>query len=84
MKAFSRDPSGASGGAGRRGHPAVLNAANEIAVDAFLNGRIGFTRIPPWSRMCWAPMRRRRPLPLRIHAVDAQARRRAAALLEIA
>jgi 1-deoxy-D-xylulose-5-phosphate reductoisomerase len=28
------------------GIPAVLNAANEIAVDAFLNGRIGFTRIP--------------------------------------
>ncbi len=25
--------------------PAVLNAANEIAVDAFLNGRIGFTAI---------------------------------------
>ena len=26
--------------------PAVLNAANEIAVDAFLDGRIGFTDIP--------------------------------------
>ena len=26
--------------------PAVLNAANEVAVDAFLAGRIGFTRIP--------------------------------------
>jgi 1-deoxy-D-xylulose-5-phosphate reductoisomerase len=26
--------------------PAVLNAANEVAVEAFLNGRIGFTRIP--------------------------------------
>ena len=25
--------------------PAVLNAANEVAVDAFLGGRIGFTRI---------------------------------------
>lgn len=25
--------------------PAVLNAANEIAVDAFLNGRLGFTEI---------------------------------------
>lgn len=25
--------------------PAVLNAANEVAVEAFLNGRIGFTRI---------------------------------------
>ena len=26
--------------------PAVLNAANEIAVEAFLDGRIGFSRIP--------------------------------------
>jgi 1-deoxy-D-xylulose-5-phosphate reductoisomerase len=26
--------------------PAVLNAANEIAVEAFLDGRLGFTRIP--------------------------------------
>jgi 1-deoxy-D-xylulose-5-phosphate reductoisomerase len=26
-------------------HPNVLNAANEVAVEAFLNGRIGFTRI---------------------------------------
>ena len=26
--------------------PAVLNASNEIAVDAFLNGRIGFNDIP--------------------------------------
>jgi 1-deoxy-D-xylulose-5-phosphate reductoisomerase len=26
--------------------PAVLNAANEVAVDAFLDGRLGFTAIP--------------------------------------
>jgi len=26
--------------------PAVLNAADEVAVDAFLNGRIRFTDIP--------------------------------------
>ncbi|MFT5634312.1 MAG: 1-deoxy-D-xylulose-5-phosphate reductoisomerase, partial [Rubritalea sp.] len=33
--------------AGTRGGtlPAVLNAANEIAVDAFVNGKIGFTDI---------------------------------------
>ena len=32
---------------GRGGNaPAVLNAANEIAVEAFLNGQLGFTRIP--------------------------------------
>lgn len=28
------------------GAPAILNAANEIAVEAFLDGRIGFNRIP--------------------------------------
>jgi 1-deoxy-D-xylulose-5-phosphate reductoisomerase len=34
--------------AGRKGGtlPAVLNAANEIAVEAFLDGRAGFTDIP--------------------------------------
>lgn len=26
--------------------PAVLNAANEVAVQAFLDGKIGFTTIP--------------------------------------
>jgi len=26
--------------------PAILNAANEVAVDAFLNGKLGFTQIP--------------------------------------
>lgn len=28
------------------GHPAILNAANEIAVDAFLHERVGFMDIP--------------------------------------
>jgi len=28
--------------------PCVMNAANEAAVEAFLNGRIGFTDIPRW------------------------------------
>jgi 1-deoxy-D-xylulose-5-phosphate reductoisomerase len=34
--------------AGRQGGaaPAVLNAANEVAVDAFLKGKLGFTGIP--------------------------------------
>ncbi len=32
--------------------PAILNAANEIAVDAFLNGRIAFTRIPQLIEDC--------------------------------
>ena len=31
---------------GRRGLPIVLNAANEVAVAAFLRGRLGFTAIP--------------------------------------
>ena len=26
--------------------PCIMNAANEIAVDAFLNGKIGFMQIP--------------------------------------
>jgi len=26
--------------------PATLNAANEVAVEAFLEGRLGFTEIP--------------------------------------
>jgi 1-deoxy-D-xylulose-5-phosphate reductoisomerase len=30
---------------GADGSPAVLNAANEVAVDAFLNGRIRFDQI---------------------------------------
>ncbi|WDF71564.1 1-deoxy-D-xylulose-5-phosphate reductoisomerase [Novosphingobium sp. KACC 22771] len=66
------------------GIPAVLNAANEVAVDAFLNGRIGFTRIPAMVEDvlgAYAP-----PPPAAIdevHEVDAQARRRAAALLEL-
>ncbi len=34
--------------AGERGglYPCILNAANEVAVEAFLSGRIGFTEIP--------------------------------------
>jgi hypothetical protein len=51
--------------------PAVLNAANEEAVSAFLQGRIGFLTIPRWWltlfqhcrpsqpihwRSCWPPM----------------------------
>ncbi len=32
--------------------PAILNAANEVAVDAFLGGRIAFTRIPKLIEHC--------------------------------
>jgi 1-deoxy-D-xylulose-5-phosphate reductoisomerase len=63
--------------AGRRGGsaPAVLNAADEIAVQAFLDGRIGFTAIP---RVVEAALER---VPLRklesvadVVACDAEAR----------
>ena len=39
--------------------PAVLNAANEVAVDAFLSGRIGFTDIPAIIRQTMARHERR-------------------------
>ncbi len=38
--------SGARGGAGGGTAPCVLNAANEIAVHAFLNERLSFLDIP--------------------------------------
>ena len=34
------------------GAPAVLNAANEIAVSAFLQGRLGFLGIPDLIQAC--------------------------------
>ncbi len=63
--------------------PAVLNAANEIAVAAFLAGQIGFTRIAAHVEdvLCsYAP-----PAPSSLDeviAVDAEARVRARALME--
>ncbi len=63
--------------------PAVLNAANEIAVAAFLAGQIGFTRIAAHVEdvLCgFAP-----PAPSslgEVIAVDAEARVRARALME--
>jgi 1-deoxy-D-xylulose-5-phosphate reductoisomerase len=65
--------------------PAVLNAANEIAVDAFLNGRIGFTRI---AAMVEEVLGRYAPPPPAVledvYEVDIQARRAARALMEMA
>jgi len=62
--------------------PAVLNAANEVAVAAFLKGAIGFTDIP---RVVAATLDAHPPEPLRsldqVRAADARARRDAAALL---
>jgi 1-deoxy-D-xylulose-5-phosphate reductoisomerase len=67
------------------GIPAVLNAANEVAVAAFLDGRIGFTRI---AAMVEEVLGRYAPPPPatleEVHAVDARARIEAAAVMEVA
>jgi 1-deoxy-D-xylulose-5-phosphate reductoisomerase len=61
--------------------PVVLNAANEVAVAAFLDGRLGFTMIPA---MIERVMNDHRPEPVSsvdvVRRVDAWARERAAAL----
>lgn len=57
--------------------PCVLNAANEVAVHAFLAGRIGFTEIPASIE---AALEQLPPEPVthfeQLFAVDAEARRR--------
>ena len=67
------------------GIPAVLNAANEVAVDAFLNGRIGFTRI---AAMVEEVLGRYAPPPPvvldDVYEVDIAARRAAQAVMEMA
>jgi 1-deoxy-D-xylulose-5-phosphate reductoisomerase len=75
---LARDAAEAGGAA-----PAVLNAANEIAVAAFLAGQIAFTRIAAHVAevlSCYAP-----PAPAclaDVIAVDAEARRKARSLME--
>lgn len=65
--------------------PAVLNAANEVAVAAFLAGQIAFTRIAAHAEdvlSCYAP-----PAPASLAdviAVDAEARDHARSLMESA
>lgn len=67
------------------GIPAVLNAANEIAVAAFLAGRIGFTRIAAMVEDVLGAYAPAAPAAIGdVHAVDAEARRQAQALLELA
>jgi 1-deoxy-D-xylulose-5-phosphate reductoisomerase len=55
--------------------PATLNAANEVAVEAFLQGRLGFTQI---ARICGEVMERHAPARVEtvdaVIAVDAEAR----------
>jgi len=65
--------------------PAVLNAANEVAVEAFLAGQIGFTSIAAMVEdvlSCYTP---RAPASLAdVIAVDAETRIKARSLLELA
>ncbi|MGE3691927.1 MAG: 1-deoxy-D-xylulose-5-phosphate reductoisomerase [Novosphingobium sp.] len=63
--------------------PAVLNAANEVAVAAFLAGQIGFTRIAAYVEDVLGSFTPPAPLALGdVIAVDAEARLRARALME--
>jgi len=63
--------------------PAVLNAANEIAVAAFLAGQIGFTRIAAMVEDVLSRYAPAVPACLAdIHEVDAEARICARALME--
>ena len=77
---LAREAAHAGGGA-----PAVLNAANEVAVAAFLAGQVKFTQISAISARTldnYAP-----PAPQSLDdvlAVDAEARARAGEMLEIA
>ena len=65
--------------------PAVLNAANEIAVAAFLAGHTGFTRIAAHDETMLSRYTPPAPTSLEdVHAVDAEARIHARALLELA
>lgn len=63
--------------------PAILNAANEIAVEAFLSGQIAFTRITAVAQETLARYTARAPGTLEeVLAIDAEARIRASTALE--
>ena len=65
------------------GMPAVLNAANEVAVAAFLAGRIGFTRISAMVEEVMARYAPHAPTTLaEVIALDAEARVRARSVME--
>lgn len=67
------------------GIPAVLNAANEVAVAAFLNGQIGFTRIAAHVEDVLGSFAPPAPTGLaEVLAVDGEARARARILMEAA
>jgi 1-deoxy-D-xylulose-5-phosphate reductoisomerase len=69
--------------AGDAGLPIVLNAANEVAVSAFLERRIGFGAIPALIRDAMDAYEQRGPQPVRelgdVRAIDGWARAFAAA-----
>jgi 1-deoxy-D-xylulose-5-phosphate reductoisomerase len=66
------------------GVPAVLNAANEIAVAAFLAGQTGFTRIAAHVEDVLSRYTPPAPRSLEdVHAVDAEARIHAKMLMEL-
>ena len=65
--------------------PAVLNAANEVAVAAFLAGQVGFTRIAAMVEDVLSRYRPPAPATLAdVMAIDAEARVQSRALLELA
>lgn len=65
--------------------PAVLNAANEVAVAGFLAGQIAFTRIAAMVEDVLSRYSPSAPACLSdVHAVDSEARVRANALMELA
>jgi len=75
---LARDAAEAGGGT-----PAVLNAANEVAVASFLAGQIGFTRIAAHVEDVLSRFAPPKPTSLDdVLAVDAQARECARALIE--
>ncbi|MEP7222020.1 MAG: 1-deoxy-D-xylulose-5-phosphate reductoisomerase [Novosphingobium sp.] len=66
------------------GIPAVLNAANEVAVAAFLGGKLAFTRIAVEVEQVLSRFSPRAPTCLaEVIAVDAEARAIAAQILEL-
>ena len=64
--------------------PAVLNAANEVAVAAFLSGKLAFTRIAVQVEQVLSRFSPKPPTSLaEVIAVDAEARAIAAQMLEL-
>ena len=76
----------ATGAGGRRGGgtaPCVLNAADEVAVEAFLDGRIAFTAIAEVVERTLEALPAATPGHFEdLYAVDAEARDLAQALIE--